>query len=121
VRVGLGTDLGAGTSFSQLQTLNQAYKTAQLLGSDLSAPQAFYLATRGSARALYLDDRIGSLAPGMEADLIVMDLKSTPAIEFRARRCESLEELLFVQMTLGDDRAIQATYIAGRLAHRRAA
>jgi guanine deaminase len=119
VRVGLGTDLGAGTSFSQLQTLSQAYKTAQLLGSDLSAPQAFYLATRGSARALYLDDRIGSLAPGMEADLIVMDLKSTPAIEFRARHCESLEELLFVQVTLGDDRAIQATYIAGKLAHRR--
>lgn len=121
VRVGLGTDLGAGTSFSQLQTLNQAYKTAQLLGSGLSAPQAFYLATRGSARALYLDDRIGSLAPGMEADLIVMDLKSTPAIEFRARRCESLEELLFVQMTLGDDRAIQTTYVAGKPAHRRAA
>jgi guanine deaminase len=120
VRVGLGTDLGAGTSFSQLQTLNQAYKTASQLGNRLDAPLAFYLATRGGARALHLDDRIGSLAPGMEADLVVMDLKSTPAIEFRLRRCENLEEMLFVQMTLGDDRAIRETWVAGVMAHARA-
>jgi guanine deaminase len=120
VRVGLGTDLGAGTSFSQLQTLNQAYKTAALLGNGLSAPLAFYLATRGGARALYLDDKIGSLEPGMEADLIVMDLKSTPAIEFRLRSCTSLEEVLFVQMTLGDDRAVRETWVAGQRVHRRA-
>jgi guanine deaminase len=119
VRVGLGTDLGAGTSFSQLQTLNQAYKTASQLGNRLDAPLAFYLATRGGARALHLDDRIGSLAPGMEADLVVMDLKSTPAIEFRLRRCENLEEMLFVQMTLGDDRAIRETWIAGVRVHQR--
>ncbi|HEX6398807.1 MAG TPA: guanine deaminase [Steroidobacteraceae bacterium] len=119
VRVGLGTDLGAGTSFSQLQTLNQACKTASQLGHRLDAPLAFYLATRGGARALYLDDRIGSLAPGMEADLLVMDLESTPAIEFRLRRCESLEEMLFVQMTLGDDRAIRETWVAGVRVHER--
>jgi guanine deaminase len=119
VRVGLGTDLGAGTSFSQLQTLNQAYKTAALLGNSLDAPLAFYLATRGGARALHLDDRIGSLAPGMEADLIVMDLKSTPAIEFRLRSCETLEEVLFLQMTLGDDRAIRETWVAGVRVHQR--
>ncbi len=120
VRVGLGTDLGAGTSFSQLQTLNQAYKTAQLLGNSLSAPAAFYLATRGGARALHLEDKVGSLAPGMEADVIVMDLKSTPAIEFRLRSCNSFEEMLFVQMTMGDDRAIRETWVAGKLAHQRA-
>jgi guanine deaminase len=119
VRVGLATDLGAGTSFSMLQTMNEAYKTAQLNGNSLSAPQAFYLATRGAARALYLEDRIGSLAPGMEADLLVLDLESTPLIEFRMRSCESIEEALFIQMTLGDDRAVAATYIAGELAHRR--
>ncbi len=119
VRVGLCTDLGAGTSFSQLQTLNQAYKTAQLLGNSLSAPLAFYLATRGGARALHLEDKVGSLAPGMEADVVVMDLKSTPAIEFRLRSCNSFEEMLFVQMTLGDDRAIRETYVAGALAHAR--
>jgi guanine deaminase len=119
VRVGLATDLGAGTSFSMLQTMNEAYKTAQLNGNSLSAPQAFYLATRGAARALYLEDRIGTLAPGMEADLLVLDLESTPLIEFRMRSCESIEEALFIQMTLGDDRAVAATYIAGALAHRR--
>jgi guanine deaminase len=119
IRVGLATDLGAGTSFSMLQTLNGAYKTAQLRGASLSGPEGFYLATRGSARALYLDDRIGSLAPGMEADVIVLDLKSTPAIEFRMRACQSLEEALFVQMTLGDDRAVDSTYVAGVLVHQK--
>lgn len=119
VRVGLGTDLGAGTSFSQLKTLDQACKTASQLGNRLDAPLALYLATRGGARALYLEDRIGSLAPGLEADLIVMDLESTPAIEFRLRRCESLEEMLFVQMTLGDDRAIRETWVAGVRVHQR--
>lgn len=119
VRVALATDLGAGTSFSMLQTLNAAYKTALLRGGTLSAVEGFYLATRGSARALYLEDRIGSLAPGMEADLIVLDLKSTPAIEFRMRACQSLEEALFIQMTMGDDRAVESTYVAGRLAHQR--
>ena len=121
VRVGLATDLGAGTSFSMLQTMNEAYKVAQLKGERLSAPLAFYLATRGAARALYLEDRIGSLAPGMEADLIVLDLRSTPVIDFRMRACNSFEEALFVQMTMADDRAIESTYIAGLLAHRRAA
>jgi guanine deaminase len=119
VRVGLATDLGAGTSFSILQTMSEAYKTAQLNGNPLSAGHAFYLATRGTAQALYLDDKIGSIAPGMEADVIVLDLKSTPAIDYRMRYCKSFEEALFIQMTMGDDRAVLATYIAGRLAYSR--
>jgi guanine deaminase len=114
LRVGLATDLGAGTSFSMLQTMNEAYKAAQLHGYTLRAAQAFYLATRGSARALYLDDTVGSIAPGMEADLVVLDLKSTPLIEYRMRHTADLEEALFVQMTLGDDRAVRATYAGGR-------
>jgi guanine deaminase len=119
VLVGLATDLGAGTSFSILQTLNEAYKVAQLNGNALSAGHAFYLATRGSAQALRLEDRIGSIAAGMEADLVVLDLKSTPIIEFRMRHCNDLEEALSVQMTMGDDRAVLATYVAGELAFRR--
>ncbi len=114
VRVGLATDVGAGTSLSMLKTLGAAYQTAQLNGNGLSAPEAFYLATRGAARALYLDDRIGSIEVGKEADLIVLNLRSTPLIDARMRRCESLEDALFVQMTLGDDRAIEATWVAGR-------
>jgi guanine deaminase len=119
VRVGLATDLGAGTSFSILQTLNETYKVAQLNGNKLSAPLAFYLATRGTARALYLEDKIGSLGVGMDADIVVLDLKSTPVIEYRMRNCQDLDEALFIQMTLGDDRAIQSTYVAGALAYSR--
>lgn len=119
VRVGLATDLGAGTSYSMLQTMGEAYKVARLAGCDLSASQAFYLATRGAADALYLGDTIGSLAPGMDADITVLDLKSTPAIDYRMGAVDSLDETLFVQMTMGDDRAIRATYIAGELAYER--
>ncbi len=120
VRVGLGTDLGAGTSFSILATLNEAYKAAKLHGKALSAGHAFYLATRGTARAMYIEDKVGSIAPGMEADIVVLDLKSTPVIDYRMRFCKDFEEALFIQMTMGDDRTVLATYIAGRLAYSRA-
>ncbi|MFI5407855.1 guanine deaminase [Kaistia sp. UC242_56] len=119
VRVGLGTDIGAGTSFSQLQTLGEAYKVAKLGGHALTAEQGFYLATRGGAEALRLDDRIGSLAPGYEADFVVLDLKATPLLEFRLSHARDLAETLFVLMTLGDDRAIRATYIAGEPVYER--
>ncbi len=119
VRVGIGTDLGAGTSFSILATLNEAYKAAQLNGKALTAEHAFYLATRGAARAMYIDDKVGSIAPGMEADLVVLDMKSTPIIDYRMQFVEGIEEALFIQVMLGDDRAIQATYIAGQLRYKR--
>lgn len=113
VHVGLGTDIGAGTSFSMLTTLNEAYKVAQLTGSALDGVTGWYLATRGAADALDLADTIGSLTPGYEADLIVIDPAATPLMKLRTDRCESIEELLFALMTLGDDRAIRATYVAG--------
>ncbi len=119
VRVGLATDLGAGTSFSQLQTMNEAYKVAQLNGNALSAWHAYYMATRGAANSLYLDDTIGSIEENLEADLMVLDLRSTPLIEYRMRYCKSLEESLFIQMTLADDRATRATYVAGELVYDR--
>ncbi len=115
VRVGLGTDLGAGTSFSILATLNEAYKAAQLHGNRLSGGHAFYLATRGTAQAMYIDDKVGSIAPGMEADIVVLDMKSTPIIDYRMQFANDIHEALFVQTTLGDDRAVQATYVAGTL------
>jgi guanine deaminase len=119
LRVGLGTDLGAGTSFSQLATMKAACKVAQLRRTPLAAPFAWYLATRGAAQALQLEDTIGSIAPGCEADLVVLDLRSTPLIDFRMGFCRNLEEQLFVQLVLGDERATRATYVAGELRYAR--
>ena len=119
IEVGLGTDIGAGTSFSLLATLNEAYKVAALNTAPLTALEGFYLATLGGARALGLEERIGSLAPEREADIVVLDPKATPLLAFRTARARSFEEVLFILMTLGDDRAVRATYVAGALAHRR--
>ncbi len=113
VRVGLGTDIGAGTSFSQLATLNEAYKVAALNDTRLSAAHAFYLATRGGAEALYLDDVIGSIAPGFEADLVVLDAKASPLLDFRTGFSRDILDRLFVLMTLGDERAVRCTFVAG--------
>ncbi|QEL56927.1 guanine deaminase [Chromobacterium paludis] len=119
IPLGLGTDLGAGTSFSMLQTMNAAYMAAQSHGKPLSAVQAFYLATRGGAEALGIADKVGSIAPGMEADLAVLNLRSTPLLDFRMRYARDLSEALFIQMMLGDDRAVAATYVAGKPVYRR--
>lgn len=119
VRVGLATDVGGGMCFSMLQTMSYAHKSAQLQGYSLDAGHSFYLATRGSAQALDLEDKIGSIAPGMEADLVVLDLNSTPIIKYRMTHADNLEEVLFIQLALGDDRAIRATYVNGSLAYER--
>jgi guanine deaminase len=68
-----------------LRTMAAAYEVGQLRGRALHPAELLWLATGGSARALRMDDRIGRLAPGMEADLVVLDLASTPAIAQRAR------------------------------------
>lgn len=110
----LGTDVGAGTSFSMLRTMCDAYKVAQLRGQPFSALRAFYLATLGGARALGLDDRIGRLAPGHEADFIVLDPAATPLLERRMRGARTLEERLFAWMILADERAVRETYVRGQ-------
>ncbi|GAB3455934.1 guanine deaminase [Massilia terrae] len=117
----LGTDVGAGTSFSMLQTMNEAYKVARLKGSYLPALRMFYLATLGAARSMQLEGVIGSLASGNEADFIVLDPKATPLMARRTAHCGTLDEMLFALALLGDDRAIRATYAAGRKVHERAA
>ena len=119
VTVGLGTDVGGGTSFSMLQTMSEAYKMAQMRGISVTAAQSFYLATLGSAQALGIDDRVGSLQAGYEADIAVLDPRATPLLALRADVAESLDELLFALMICADDRAIEATYVAGELVHER--
>jgi guanine deaminase len=121
VKVGLGTDIGAGTSFSILQTAKEAYKVAQLRQQKLSPFQALFLATLGGAKALCLENKLGNFEVGKEADFIVLNLRSTALIDFRNPETipESIEELAdraFSLVIMGDDRAIEATYIMGELA-----
>jgi guanine deaminase len=119
IHVGMGTDVGGGTSFSMLQTLNEAYKVIQLQNENLSPIKSLYLATLGGAKALRLEEKIGNLMVGTEADFVILDKKATPLISSRLALSKSIEESLFVFMTLGDDRAIKATYSAGQCVHQR--
>ncbi|MGI4849491.1 MAG: guanine deaminase [Janthinobacterium lividum] len=116
VPLSLATDVGVGTSFSMLRTMNELYKVARLGGTYLPALRLFYLATLGGARCLHLDGTIGNFSVGNEADFIILDPKATPLLARRTAQAGSLEELLFALALLGDDRVISATYIAGRLA-----
>lgn len=119
VTVGLGTDIGAGDSFSLLHMMGEAYKVGQLSGEALDPLHAFYLATLAGARAMKIDDKVGNLAPGKEADFLVIDLAATPLLARRTAATASVAETLFVLSLLGDDRAIERTYLAGALAHSR--
>ncbi|MCY3833707.1 MAG: guanine deaminase [Chloroflexi bacterium] len=121
VKVGLGTDVGGGTSFSMLQTMSEAYKMAQLRGISVTPAQCYYLATLGSAEALGLDHRVGSLRAGCAGDVVVLDPRATPLLKLRADVAESLDELLFALMICADDRAVEATYVAGELVYEREA
>ncbi|HEY9878042.1 MAG TPA: guanine deaminase [Leptolyngbyaceae cyanobacterium] len=126
VKVGLGTDIGAGTSFSLLQTANEAYKVAQLRNQKLSPFCALFLATLGGARALSLEDRIGSFDVGKEADFVVLDPRATPLMAFRNPEgmptdLAELADRVFSLIIMGCDRAICATYIMGELAYEAAA
>lgn len=114
LRVGLATDTGGGSSFSMLRTMAAAYEVGQLRGEALHPAQLWWLATVGSARALRADHQIGNIAPGMEADLVVVDLASTPAIEQATRRADDIWQALFPTIMMGDDRAIRAIWVGGK-------
>ncbi|MFT4020564.1 MAG: guanine deaminase [Acinetobacter sp.] len=118
VKVGLGTDIGAGTSFSLLQTVNEAYKVQQLQGMKLSAFESLYHATLGGAKALNLDHVLGNFNVGKEADFVVLDLQATALQRLRQSHAKSLEDALFALLTMGDDRNIAATYVDGKCVYR---
>ncbi|MEB6565692.1 guanine deaminase [Acinetobacter towneri] len=117
VKVGIGTDVGAGTSFNILHTLGEAYKVQQLQGNKLSTYEALYHATLGAAKALDLDDKLGNFTVGKEADFVVLDLHATALQSLRQQRAKNLEDALFALITLADDRNIHATYIYGQRAY----
>lgn len=113
VRIGFGSDIGAGTSLSPLVTAGEAYKISRLSGAPLSAAELLYYSTLGGARALGVDARAGSLEPGKDADLVVLDPSTSPTLAYRAQQCDSTEELLFAVMILGDDRTVHQVVING--------
>ena len=114
VRVSVATDIGGGTSYSMLRTLDEAYKIQQLLGERLNPLESFHMMTRGNAEALGLVDRIGTLEPGSDADIVVLDASATPAMALKMEVVNRLTEELFLLQTMGDDRAVIETYVAGK-------
>ncbi|WP_328717445.1 guanine deaminase [Halomonas elongata] len=115
----LASDVGGGTDLSGLGTLKAAYQVGQLLDQPLTAWQGFYRLTLGNARALHLDEHIGQLREGGEADIVVLDPEATPLLARRTARCRTLAERLFALMMLGDDRAVHATWANGACVHQR--
>ena len=111
--VALASDVGGGTTLSMLATMGAAHGIAKLGGHQLSAVKALHLATRGPAHAMQLGDRIGSIEPGLEADLVVLDLAHSPLARLRLEHCTTIDEVLFMLMTMGDDRAIDDVYVMG--------
>jgi len=120
ILISLASDVGAGVSFSMFATMRAAYEAARIHGASLHPAEAFWMATVGGAKAMRLDDRLGNLAPGMDADLVILDLKSNPLIARRVDRAEDIFDVLFAQIIMADERAVKATYVAGKIAHERA-
>src|SRR6185312_13395435 len=116
VRIGVATDIGGGSSYSMLRTMDEAYKIQQLLGERLNPLESYYYMTLGNAEALSLAGSIGTLEPGTEADLVVLNAGATPAMALKMEVVKTLPEELFLLQTMGDDRAIIETYVAGKAA-----
>ncbi|MDF1776757.1 MAG: guanine deaminase [Rhizobiaceae bacterium] len=114
VRIAIATDIGGGSSYSMLRTLDEGYKILQLQGQRMTPLESFYRITLGNARALSLEDRIGTIEPGREADMVVLNADATPAMALRMETVTKLSEELFLLQTMGDDRAIVETYVAGK-------
>lgn len=113
VRIGVATDIGGGSSYSMLRTMDEAYKIQQLLGERLNPLESYYHMTLGNARSLSLADRIGTLDVGSDADIVVLNAAATPAMALKMEVVKTLPEELFLLQTMGDDRAIVETYVAG--------
>ncbi len=116
LRMAIATDVGGGTNYSMLRTLDEGYKVIAANGEKLDPMRAFWQVTRGNAEALSMAGSIGSLEKGRFADLVVLDARATPAMRLRMETVTTLAEELFLLQTLGDDRAVVETYVAGRAA-----
>lgn len=117
ILVGLATDVAGGSSMSMFAVMKTAYEVAQLRGVSLHPACLWYLATVGAAAAMRMDGTLGNLAPGMAADIAVIDPKATPLLAARTARADSISDILFAGIILGDDRAVRATYAAGKVVY----
>lgn len=113
LKVGLGTDIGAGTSMSMLKTMLNAYQVCKLRGQRLSPEAAFFFATRGGAQALGLDQHVGHFQKGKEADLQVLNPSAIPLLDRRLQDARTKSEELFALLALGDERCLVAAYVLG--------
>ncbi|TPN89883.1 guanine deaminase [Mesorhizobium sp. CU2] len=114
LRIAAATDVGGGTNYSMLRTMDEGYKVIALNGEKLNPFQSFWQLTRGNAEALSVSDKVGTLDEGTDADIVVLDANATPAMRLRMETVETLAEELFLLQTLGDDRAVREVYVAGR-------
>jgi guanine deaminase len=114
VRIAVATDIGGGSSYSMLRTMDEAYKIQQLLGERLNPLESWFLMTLGNAQALSMASRIGTLDVGTDADITVLNASSTPAMALKMEVVNSLTEELFLMLTMGDDRTVSETYVAGK-------
>ncbi|MFH1794500.1 MAG: guanine deaminase [Pseudomonadota bacterium] len=116
LRIATATDVGGGTNYSMLRTMDEAYKVVALNGEKLDPLRSFWQLTRGNAESLSIADKVGTLEAGTDADLVVLDASATPGMALRMETVKTLAEELFLLQTLGDDRAVKQVYIAGRAA-----
>ena len=119
IKTVLATDVGGGTSFSMLRTADEAYKVTQLAGNTVTPLQLFYELTLGGATALSINRQVGNFVTGKEADFVVLDPNATEILSYRVDNAQSIEEVLFAFLILGDDRCTLATHLMGEAAYNR--
>jgi guanine deaminase len=115
---GLASDVGGGTSFSPFHTMLAAYYVGRegqtKTGLSLSPQHLWWQHTAGAAQALDLAGVVGNLQPDCEADFVVLNPQATPLLARKTAQANSLDELLFAMIVLGDDRLVERTQIACR-------
>ncbi|MDC0610785.1 guanine deaminase [Vibrio sp.] len=121
IPIAVASDVGGGTSLNLFKNMAELYKVMQLQNENLNVFECLYLCTQGAACALRLEDKIGNLNTGTEADFIELDLQSIPILAQRLSHSKTLAETLFATITLADERAIKRTYISGELVYEQGA
>ena len=114
LRLAIATDIGGGTSYSMLKTMDEACKISHIQDLMINPFQSFYQITLGNARALSLEHKIGSFSKNNDADIVVLNSKSTSAMKLRMETVKNLAEELFILQTMGDDRSVTQVYIKGQ-------